>query len=74
MPLQSNYTSYETPRFRKLSDDQNRAAAPRQPGDPGPHRRLPVRAGRRWPCCKRKASRSKTATACASRRAWWSGR
>ena len=22
MPLQSNYTSYETPRFRKLSDDQ----------------------------------------------------
>jgi trimethylamine---corrinoid protein Co-methyltransferase len=22
MPLQSNYTSYDTPRFRKLSDDQ----------------------------------------------------
>ena len=44
MPLQSNYTSYDTPRFRKLSDDQIDAAAPRQPGDPGPHRRLPVRA------------------------------
>ena len=45
MPLQSNYTSYDTPRFRKLSDDQTERLHHASLQIPGPHGRPPVRAG-----------------------------
>ena len=73
MTLQSNYTSYDTPRFRKLSDDQIERLH---------HASLEI-LDRTGVCLyepeavallQKKGSRSKTATVCASRPAWSSGR